>query len=128
MEVRGSRKRGRLTRGADFDRVYRDGISHANRYMVMYVFERKSEEATESRLGISVSRKIGKAVERNRVKRLLREAFWALKEDEVGGRDYVLIARPDICGLVEKDGLESVKESLSTVIDDVDTSGRDANE
>ncbi len=128
MGVRGSRKRGRLTRGADFDRVYRDGTSHANRYMVMYVFERKSEEVNESRLGISVSRKIGKAVERNRVKRLLREAFWALKDDESAGRDYVLIARPDICGLVDKGGIEGVKESLSTVIEDVETSGREENE
>src|SRR5947209_1716801 len=67
--------RGRLSRSADFDRVFRSGRSHASREFVLYVFPRA--EQAPRRLGLSVSRKVGGAVERNRVKRLLREAFSA---------------------------------------------------
>src|SRR5262249_49366498 len=63
----------RLSRSADFDRVFRQGRSHAGRELVLYVFPRG--EGDEPRLGLSVSRKVGGAVQRNRVKRLLREAF-----------------------------------------------------
>ncbi len=87
----------------------------------MYVFDREDgNETADSRLGISVSRKVGGAVERNRVKRMLREAFWSLRSRDKAGSDYVLIARPDICKLAEKEGLEGIKESLSTVLDKVD--------
>ena len=76
------RKRGRLSRSGDFDRVYRDGRSHANRFLVLYAFPRADQATptTSVRLGISVSRKVGGAVERNAVKRALREAFWGLDE------------------------------------------------
>jgi ribonuclease P protein component len=60
----------RLSRSADFDRVFRQGRSHAGRELVLYVFPRG--EAEEPRLGLSVSRKVGGAVQRNRVKRLRR--------------------------------------------------------
>ncbi len=86
----------------------------------MYVFDREDgKEDIDSRLGISVSRKVGGAVERNRVKRMLREAFWSLKSEDKARSDYVLIARPDICKLAEKDGLDGIKESLSSVLDSV---------
>ncbi len=65
--------RGRLSRSAEFERVYRQGRSTANRHLVLYAFPERSTE--RPRLGLSVSRKVGGAVERNRVKRLLREAF-----------------------------------------------------
>ena len=71
-------RRGRLSRAAEFERVYRQGRSQGNRYLVLYSFPRGGEEAP--RLGVSVSRKVGGAVERNRVKRLLREAFAALDD------------------------------------------------
>ena len=56
--------RGRLSRSADFDRVFRNGRSHASREFVLYLFPRA--EGSEPRLGLSVSRKVGGAVERNR--------------------------------------------------------------
>ena len=67
-------KRGRLSRSAEFERVYRQGRSHGNRYLVLYAFPRGVDEEV-ARLGLSVSRKVGGAVDRNLVKRLLREAF-----------------------------------------------------
>ena len=66
-------RRGRLSRSADFERVYRQGRSQSSRFLVVYTFPRAGE--AEPRLGLSVSRKLGGAVDRNRVKRLLREAF-----------------------------------------------------
>jgi ribonuclease P protein component len=63
-------RRGRLSRAAEFERVYRQGRSQGNRYLVLYSFPRGGDEAP--RLGVSVSRKVGGAVDRNRVKRLLR--------------------------------------------------------
>ncbi len=105
-------KRRRLSRSGEFDRVYRDGSSHATRYLVLYSFPRKSEEADEVRLGVSVSRRVGGAVDRNRVKRLLREAFWALSEKVPESHDFVLVARPDIAELIDREGVAGVQASI----------------
>ena len=86
-------KRRRLSRSGEFDRVYRDGSSHATRYLVLYTFPRRDEEREEVRLGVSVSRKVGGAVVRNRVKRLYREAFRLTQHDLPPGVDLVLIPR-----------------------------------
>ncbi|MDX6570294.1 MAG: ribonuclease protein component, partial [Gaiellales bacterium] len=58
-----------------FDAVYRRGRSAASRHLVVYTFPREAGDTEEARLGLSVSRKVGGSVERNRLKRLLREAF-----------------------------------------------------
>jgi ribonuclease P protein component len=110
------RRRGRLSRSGDFDRVYREGHSHSNRFLVLYAFPRQGEEDDEEvRLGISVSRKVGGAVERNTVKRVLREAFWSL--DAVPyGHDFVLVARPDISGLLEREGTSGVARALGDLV------------
>lgn len=107
-------KRGRLSRSAEFDRVFRQGRSLANRVLVLYAFPR-SEEG-ESRLGLSVSRKVGGAVERNHVKRLLREAF-ALESGQLPDNlDVVVVARPEARAVAERDGLAGIQAALAELI------------
>jgi ribonuclease P protein component len=107
-------KRGRLSRSAEFERVYRQGRSHANRWLVLYTFPRGGED--EPRLGLSVSRKVGGAVDRNRVKRLLREAFSARSDGLPAGHDVVIVARPDIRDLAEREGLAGVARALDELV------------
>jgi ribonuclease P protein component len=106
--------RGRLSRSADFDRVYRQGRSQGGRELVLHAFPRGDEEPT--RLGLSVGRKVGGAVERNRVKRLIREAYAALEPEVQAGHDVVVVARPDARGLAEREGLAGVQRVLGELL------------
>lgn len=110
-------KRRRLSRSGEFDRVYRDGSSHATRYLVLYSFPRSDEEDRDVRLGVSVSRKVGGAVERNRVKRTLREAFWGLSDHLPPRHDFVLVARPEIGALIEREGADGVRASVAEALE-----------
>jgi ribonuclease P protein component len=112
----GAPKRRRLSRSGDFDRVYREGTSFATRYLVLYSFPRPDGDVAEVRLGVSVSRKVGGAVERNRVKRALREAFWGLAEKLPPGHDFVLVARPEIGALVEGSGTDAARECIEEAL------------
>src|SRR4051812_18683654 len=109
-------KRRRLSRSGEFDRVYRDGSSHATRYLVLYTFPRKDEEREDVRLGVSVSRKVGGAVDRNKVKRLLREAFRAEASRLPADVDVVIVARPDALELVEREGLAGVQAAVADLV------------
>lgn len=116
------RRRGRLSRSGDFKRAYREGDSRANRFLVIYRFDRPTDggEARSggggddhARLGISVSRKVGNAVTRNRVKRVLGEGFWEVFDGEVPDADFVLVARPGIEQMIESEGIEGVKKAIT---------------
>lgn len=87
----------RLTDKRDFQRVFHHGQSFANRYLVLYYL--KNPNNAVFRVGFSVSKKVGKAVTRNRVKRLLREAFRLEQERITEPYDFVVIARPSAAEL-----------------------------
>jgi ribonuclease P protein component len=124
-------KRRRLSRSAEFDRVYRHGRSAANRNLVVYAFPRADEavatptgDGEGSRLGVSVGRRVGGAVVRNKVKRLLREAFWSLPEVPAD-HDYVIVARADARGLAERDGLEGMQRELAQLVGELGQAKRE---
>lgn len=80
-----------IKKNADFQKVYRTGKSYANKLLIMYVM--KTGEERPSRIGISVSKKVGNSVVRHHVTRLVRESF-RLNEDKVKtGLDIVVVAR-----------------------------------
>lgn len=117
-----SAKRRRLSRSAEFERVYRQGRSKANRQLVLYAFPRDADEPSDSspaapRLGLSVSRKVGGAVERAKVKRCLREAFWAEAARLADGADYVVVARPAAREVAARDGMPGLRKSLAELVD-----------
>ena len=74
----------------DFQRVYKNGKSLANRHLVMYVLKNNSDE---NRLGISVSKKVGNSVIRHRITRLIRESYRLNINLFKGGYDIIVIAR-----------------------------------
>jgi ribonuclease P protein component len=117
-------KRRRLSRSGEFDRVYRDGSSHATRYLVLYTFPRRDEGTDDVRLGVSASRKVGGSVERNRVKRALREAFWALSDRLPERHDFVIVARSEINDLIDREGPAGITRSLEEALAGASPKGR----
>jgi ribonuclease P protein component len=110
-------KRRRLSRSAEFERVYRQGRSKGNRFLVLYAFPRAEDDADGPRLGLSVGRRVGGAVDRTRVKRVLREAFWEEARRLPAGSDYVVVARPESLGLTEREGADGVRTALAELVD-----------
>lgn len=79
-----------LKKNSDFQKVYRQGKSYANRYLVMYVLENHTEGNC---LGISVSKKVGNSVIRHHLTRLIRESYRLHEDMFNNGLDIVVIAR-----------------------------------
>lgn len=79
-----------LAKRRDFELVFKKGLSSASKYLVIYA---RPNELDWNRLGLSVSKKIGKAVTRNRIKRLLREAMRKVLGDFLQHYDFVIVAK-----------------------------------
>lgn len=81
----------RLLKTADFDRALRSGRRAGSPYLALFVSD---NELGRPRVGFAVSRKLGNAVVRNRIKRRLRELVRPLAQSTEAGRDVVIVARP----------------------------------
>ena len=80
----------RLKKNSDFQIVFKNGKSRANKYFVMYI---RKNGLSVNRIGVSVSKKIGNSVVRHRVKRLVKESYRLCEHMFDSGSDIVIIAR-----------------------------------
>jgi len=81
----------RLRSSADFAAVYDARVAEARGPLKIYA---RPNDLPHARLGMSVSRKVGTAPRRNRIRRLLREAFRHMRHDLPAGYDLVVVVRP----------------------------------
>lgn len=88
-------KKYKIRKNSEFRLVYRRGKSFSNKFLVLYV---KRNGNNINRLGISVSKKVGKSVIRSRVKRLIRESYRLNSHKFAKGHDFVIIARTSTKG------------------------------
>ena len=79
-----------LKKNKDFQNVYHEGTSMANRQLVIYILKNGTDR---NRLGISVSKKVGNSVVRHRFARLVRESFRLNKDILEDGKDIIVVAR-----------------------------------
>jgi ribonuclease P protein component len=107
-------KRGRLTKAAEFDAVTQLGRSVGGRYLTLRY--RAAEGGASARVGYAVPRKVGGAVDRNLVKRRLREAVAQNDELLVAATDYVLIARPGLAAASEAQGFEWLSAQVAELL------------
>ena len=99
-----------LKKNKDFQVVYKNGKSYANRYLVLYIRENGMDK---NRLGISVSKKVGNSVKRNRARRLMKENYRFLGENIKEGYDLIFIARNTINGKKAGDVGKSMNRAVS---------------
>lgn len=104
------KKEFRIKKNKEFQEAFNKGRSFANRQFVVYALEKEGQESF--RIGLSVSKKIGNAVTRNRIKRYIRQSIFELTESMHTGIDYVIIARKPVSVM---DFFE-VKKSLTHVL------------
>lgn len=103
-------KRQRIKKDSEFQKVFKKGKSFANRQFIVYRFKKEGQE--EFRIGLSVSKKVGNAVTRNRIKRYIRQAFLEMKDEIQNDMDYVIIARHQAA----KIDFHETKKSLQHVL------------
>ncbi|WP_298831684.1 ribonuclease P protein component [uncultured Planococcus sp.] len=102
-------KHQRIKKNKEFQQIFKKGKSFANRQFIVYVMK---NEQPEFRLGLSVSKKVGNAVARNRIKRYIRQTFLELKDDLLPNADYIIIARPQAASLDFHESKKSLEHVL----------------
>lgn len=90
------KKKDRIKKESEFRKIIQKKDSYANRNLIVYINEK---EGKHYRVGLSVGKKVGNAVQRNRVKRLLRQSLMNLSPKISDHYEFILIARPAICQL-----------------------------
>ena len=100
----------RLKKNSDFQFVFRTGVSKANRQFVVYYTNQPKID--HFRIGISVSKRVGNAVTRNRIKRYIRELMRQMDDQISGKMDYVIIARKPTADM----DFREMKKSLAHVL------------
>lgn len=105
----------KLRKNIEFRRVYRRGKSFANELLVLYVYKnyynKDKDNRPINRVGISVSKKVGKSVTRSRVKRLISENYRLSCSDIKKGFDFVFVAR---VAVKDKD-YSDIEDSMKTL-------------
>lgn len=110
MQVMKMNKAHRIKKNIEFQYVFKKGKSFANRQFVIYIL--KKENQKNFRIGLSVSKKIGKAVKRVEIKRYIRQAFHEMYPYIESEYDYVIIARKPAAEM----NFHEVKKSLEHVL------------
>ncbi|MDQ0297628.1 ribonuclease P protein component [Salibacterium salarium] len=103
-------KKYKIKKNHEFSRVFEKGKSSANRQFVIYVLNKP--EQSHFRAGLTVSKKMGNAVTRNRIKRLLREVIREMSDQLQEGKDYIVIARKPVTQM----NYEEIKKSMKHVM------------
>lgn len=101
-------KYGKLRKSWQFDRVYKEGVKYFDDLFVIYILPNNIQE---TRIGLTVTKKIGISVQRNRIKRLIRESL-RLSKTIFLGNDIVIVARKSVLNSKYID----VKDSLNHLL------------
>lgn len=102
----------RIRTGKQYNNIYKNGKKYGGRYLLIYIM---NKETGGNRFGVVTSKKVGKAVKRNRVKRQIRAIIGQRKNEISGNHDFIVIARHHIYGVssqeLEKDFLKIMKKA-----------------
>ncbi len=114
MQRSGRRNSERLGKTGEFNRVYRNGARlYGKGFILVYLRDEQSDNRLSgSRLGISVPRKVGNAVQRNRIKRIIREAFRLHREVFPRCSDIVFAVRPGF----PLTGMQAVRDAVAVLV------------
>ena len=117
MADRARRKRRRLSRSGEFERVYREGRSHASRHLVVYAFPRADEEREPrlGHLGRPQARRSGRAQPHQAA--AARGVLGGGRRSSQPGHDFVIVARPAAGELAREGGEPAIEEALRAVLD-----------
>ena len=107
----------RLLKHADFERVYKQGRRHSSPHMTVFYLVQATDASQEkrARVGFTVGRVLGGAVERNRIKRRLREAVRLRRSSLLGAVDIVINPKKSILKLEFATVLEEVGRALDAI-------------